>query len=62
MGRQFPNSKITAVSNSKTQKEFIDKKAEKLGLKNITIITSDMNQFDTSERFDRVVSERCLST
>lgn len=56
MGRQFPNSKITAVSNSKTQREFILKKAEKLGLKNIQIITADMNQFQTEEKFDRVVS------
>lgn len=56
MARQFPNSQIVAVSNSKTQKEFIDKKAEKLGLKNIRIITADMNKFDIDEKFDRVVS------
>lgn len=56
MAQKFPNSEIVAVSNSKTQKEFIDKKAEKLGLKNIRIITADMNKFNTDEKFNRVVS------
>ncbi len=56
MAKQFPDSQITAVSNSKTQKEFIDNKAAKLGLTNVCIITADMNQFQTEEKFDRVVS------
>lgn len=56
MAKKFPNSSITAVSNSSTQKKFIDEKAAKLGLKNVTIITADMNKFTTTEKFDRVVS------
>ncbi len=53
---KFPGSKITSVSNSKTQKEFIDREAKKRGIQNLTIITSDINNFNTDQKFDRVVS------
>ena len=56
MGKQFPNAKITAVSNSRTQKEYIDATAQSRGLHNIEIITADMNVFETEKKFDRVVS------
>ncbi len=57
MAEKFPKSRITGVSNSRTQKEFIDAEAARRGLKNVTIITCDMNQFDIDAgRFDRVVS------
>ena len=56
MAKKFPDSSITAVSNSATQKKYIDEKAERLGLKNLKIITADMNVFNTEEKFDRVVS------
>ena len=39
MARKFPNSKITAVSNSKTQKDYIDKPAAARNLKNINVIS-----------------------
>jgi len=54
---KFPKSKITAISNSRTQKEYIDGEAKKRGLTNLTIITCDVNVFDTAPaQFDRVVS------
>lgn len=57
MAEHYPQSRITGVSNSRTQKEYIDAEAARRGLKNLTIITCDMNQFDiTPNRFDRVVS------
>ena len=56
MAKNFPKSKITAVSNSKSQKSYILNEAKKRQLKNIKVITKDMNQFVTKERFDRVVS------
>lgn len=56
MAEHFPNSRITAVSNSRTQKEFIDATAKQRGLQNLTIITADMNHFTTDQKFDRVVS------
>ena len=46
MAERFPNSHITGVSNSRTQKEFIDGEAARRGLKNLRIITCDMNQFE----------------
>ena len=56
MARQFPNSRICAVSNSSTQKRFIEKAALSEGLLNISVVTSDINDFDPGKRFDRVVS------
>ena len=56
MARQFPNSRICAVSNSSTQKRFIEKAALSEGLLNISVVTSDINDFDPGKKFDRVVS------
>ena len=61
MAAHYPNSKITAVSNSNSQREYINKTAKERGLKNITVITCDMNTFEPSQfsievGFDRVVS------
>jgi cyclopropane-fatty-acyl-phospholipid synthase len=55
MAEQYPNCKITAVSNSATQKAYIDSAAEKRELLNITVLTCDMNEFDIDQQFDRVV-------
>ena len=56
MAEKFPDSKITAVSNSKTQKIYIDNIAAEKGFKNIKVITADVNYFDTDDKYDRVVS------
>ncbi|MDB4835017.1 cyclopropane-fatty-acyl-phospholipid synthase family protein [Cyclobacteriaceae bacterium] len=56
MAEKYPGSNITAVSNSRTQKEFIDSKADERGLKNIEVITADMNDFEADKIYDRVVS------
>jgi cyclopropane-fatty-acyl-phospholipid synthase len=56
MAENYPNSQITGVSNSATQKIYIDSEAQKRGLKNLRIITCDMNRFAVVEKFDRVVS------
>jgi cyclopropane-fatty-acyl-phospholipid synthase len=57
LAEKFPNSRITGVSNSRTQKLHIDSEARSRGLPNLTIITRDMNSFDIDAgRFDRVVS------
>jgi cyclopropane-fatty-acyl-phospholipid synthase len=56
MAERYPNACVTGVSNSATQKLHIDAEAEKRGLKNLRIITCDMNRFDIAEKFDRVVS------
>jgi cyclopropane-fatty-acyl-phospholipid synthase len=56
MAGRYPNSRILAVSNSSSQKRFIDKTAARRGLANLEVVTADMNGFDTQRRFDRVVS------
>ena len=56
MAECFPKSKITAVSNSNDQRQFIEERCEERNLKNVEIITADMNDFETAKLFDRVVS------
>ena len=56
MAEVFPNAKITSVSNSASQKAFIDGQAGLRGLDNLQVVTADMNDFSTDARFDRVVS------
>lgn len=56
MAEHYPTSKITVVSNSRTQREYIESKASSKGFKNLSVITCDMNNFSTDQHFDRVVS------
>jgi cyclopropane-fatty-acyl-phospholipid synthase len=56
MATHYPGSRITAVSNSASQREHILAEAARRGLGNVSVITRDMNTFDTEARFDRVVS------
>ena len=56
MAEYFPQSKITSVSNSSSQKAYIGSQAKERGLKNLTVITCDLNNFDAGEKYDRVVS------
>lgn len=56
MAAQYPPSNFTVVSNSRTQKVYIDGQAAARGIKNLTVITADMNVFAIDKTFDRVVS------
>jgi cyclopropane-fatty-acyl-phospholipid synthase len=58
MAQQLPNSRITAVSNSHSQREFIVETAKARGLANLEVLTCDANvlEFAESAQFDRVVS------
>jgi cyclopropane-fatty-acyl-phospholipid synthase len=56
MANAFPNARITAVSNSASQKAFIMARAQERGLGNLEVITCDMNAFEAPGAFDRVVS------
>jgi cyclopropane-fatty-acyl-phospholipid synthase len=53
---RFPGCRVTAVSNSQGQRGFIEGEAQRLGLKNLTVITADMNRFEAPGRYDRIVS------
>lgn len=56
MAERYPRSRITAVSNSASQREYIEGEAARRELRNVRIITRDMNAFGIEERFDRIVS------
>ncbi|MBW8367924.1 MAG: cyclopropane-fatty-acyl-phospholipid synthase family protein [Arenimonas sp.] len=57
MAQQFPNARITGVSNSRTQREHILAQAARRGLGNVEIITCDVNRLELPEgEFDRTVS------
>jgi cyclopropane-fatty-acyl-phospholipid synthase len=56
MAERYPRSRVTAVSNSHSQRRHIEGEARRLGLTNLSVVTADMNLFATAERFDRVVS------
>src|SRR3989440_2936893 len=56
MARQFPNSQVTAVSNSQAQREYIEWEAAVRGLKNLRVAAADTDVFDPKWQFDRIVS------
>jgi cyclopropane-fatty-acyl-phospholipid synthase len=56
MATHYPGSRITAVSNSHSQRAHIEAEAAARGLTNLDVLTCDFNDFDTPQRFDRVVS------
>ncbi len=56
MAEKYPASSITALSNSHSQREYIESQAAARGLSNLRVITCDINDFTTPETFDRVVS------
>lgn len=56
MAAKYPSAEIVAVSNSRSQREFIVSIARAQALSNIDIVTADMNDFHPAGRFDRIVS------
>lgn len=57
MAQHFPQSRITAVSNSRPQREFIEARCRASGFSNVAVLTRDVNQLELqASRFDRVVS------
>ncbi|MFT7600095.1 MAG: cyclopropane-fatty-acyl-phospholipid synthase [Acidimicrobiales bacterium] len=56
VAEHYPDSTITAVSNSASQAAFIRRRAAARGLGNLTVVTVDINDFATDQRFDRIIS------
>jgi cyclopropane-fatty-acyl-phospholipid synthase len=56
MARQYPRARIMAVSNSQSQRAFIEAQAQRRHLTNLDVVTCDMNDFGPGQRYDRVVS------
>jgi cyclopropane-fatty-acyl-phospholipid synthase len=56
MAERYPRSHITAVSNSRSQRTWILAEATRRGLRNVEVLTADMNRFEIGLQFDRIVS------
>jgi cyclopropane-fatty-acyl-phospholipid synthase len=56
MAANYPASRITAVSNSASQRQHIEARAKADGLDNLEVITCDVNELSLERSFDRVVS------
>jgi cyclopropane-fatty-acyl-phospholipid synthase len=57
MAQRFPAARITAVSNSRPQREFIEARCRAARIGNVEVLTCDVNRLELpSARYDRVVS------
>jgi cyclopropane-fatty-acyl-phospholipid synthase len=56
MAERYPACRITAVSNSHSQRAWILGEARRRNLANLKVITADMNDFAPGAQFDRIVS------
>ncbi|MEZ5649768.1 MAG: cyclopropane-fatty-acyl-phospholipid synthase family protein [Burkholderiaceae bacterium] len=56
MAQNLPEARITAVSNSHSQRAAIEAMARERGLTNLEVVTCNVADFDPQRRFDRIVS------
>lgn len=61
LASRFPKAQVVGVSNSHSQRRFIEQQAQQRELKNLQVVTADMNQFQPhlfslDRPFDRVLS------
>jgi len=56
MAAQYPHSSVTAVTNSRLQREFIQSRAADAGIGNLRVVHVDVQDYRPRERFHRVVS------
>ena len=64
---KYPKSRVTAVSNSNSQREFITSTAARRGISNLTAVTANLVDFQPPESrltggstYDRVVTIECF--
>ncbi len=61
LAEHFPNARITALSNSHSQRQYIETQAQTRGFQNVLVITADINDFAPERHgirqpFDRILS------
>jgi cyclopropane-fatty-acyl-phospholipid synthase len=56
LAEHYPRARILAVSNSRTQADFIAGQSQSRGIQNLEVVTADVAEWDTDRCFDRVVS------
>ena len=56
LAERFPRCTIKALSNSATQRQYIMGQAAALGFNNLEVFTGDINEFEMTAQFDRILS------
>jgi len=56
MAEHYPHARITAVSNSHSQRAYIEAELRRRGFTHVRVVTTDVADLQPAERFDRVVS------
>jgi cyclopropane-fatty-acyl-phospholipid synthase len=56
LAERYPAASVVGVSNSALQREWIEAQCAARGLRNLSVVTADVNEFAPSGRFDRVLS------
>jgi cyclopropane-fatty-acyl-phospholipid synthase len=56
IAKNFPRCRIVALSNSRSQREYIETVCRLSKIETICVLTADMNVFHTEQRFDRILS------
>lgn len=56
LAKQYPNMKIVSLSNSDTQQQYIEQQISEHGLTNIQLHKADINDFNTNQKFDAIIS------
>jgi cyclopropane-fatty-acyl-phospholipid synthase len=53
IGTNYPNCQVLAVSNSNSQREFIQNQCKSRGLENVKAMTANLADFEDDSRFDQ---------
>jgi cyclopropane-fatty-acyl-phospholipid synthase len=56
IAERYPSSDVLAVSNSSLQREFIETRCVERDLRNLRVVTCDVNDLKLEAAFDRIVS------
>jgi len=56
IAERYPHCRVTAVSNSHSQRRFIENRCRALGLQNVRVRTCNIARLKLKEKFDRVLS------
>jgi cyclopropane-fatty-acyl-phospholipid synthase len=56
IAERFPSCRVLALSNSHTQKAYIDALAVSSGIQNLHVETANIAGWETAQRFDRILS------
>ena len=56
IAQRYPRCRVQAISNSRTQREYIESRCRSLGTNNLEVLTANVAEFSAERRFDRVLS------